>query len=206
MDSQISQYLSVFKFKVSIRYVGTSTSPQSSRKDELAIDTAVLDTCPSVHDLSKAIEKKINRSDTLKMESNIVPLCMVLLSSRLYSINSKSIEGVSDGLIERCWECLETVSHSVYKSLQDWLSYAINDRNAVTYAMFFIEHRSSPTAVKKIPNQLPRSIRFDTVDTTIIDVPNQIWHRDDVIHRTMMAHMSSSMAYLLDKSKRVDEK
>lgn len=206
MESTIHDYLSVLKLKVPVKYVHMTGSPTNGRGHEIVIDTTVLDTCPSVRDLSRAIEKRVNRSDTMRSESNVVPLCMVLLCSKAYCINSKAIEGVSDTLVERCWECLETVSHSTAETLQEWLSYAIGTRGAVAYAMLFCEHKSSSIVTRNIPTPLFKSMRFVSIDPKSIDIPTEVWHREDAVNRTMLAHMSAAMLNISDKSKRVDEK
>lgn len=202
---QISAYASAFGFKLPVHYSHMSGSPARTRKDEIVLDTDMLVTCPSIKDLTRAIEKRTNRSDAMRIESNIVPLCMVLLTSKSYCINSKSIDNVSDSLIERCWECLETISHSSSKALQDWLTYAIGTRSPVGYSILYCQHKSSAITIRNIPYELPRSMRFKLISPSTIGIPEHVWHRQDMIEQTMLSHINAVMFNISSNSKRIDK-
>lgn len=193
MSSNIRDYVSSFALKTVVLYQHADSSPVASRKGEIIMNVDTLGSCPSIVDLSRAIEKRVNRSDSLKVYSNIIPLCMMLLSSNGYSIHAVVFDNVPNLLIERCWECLETISHATNNALQKWLSDSIGSRSPVGFATLFTPHRSSSGLITNIPVALPKSMKFSLLDSSKVDVPSQMWHRDDVTNRTRLVHINASL-------------
>lgn len=66
MGNDINTHLCVFNFKVSLHYRYTDASPVRTRKGKVIIYMDVLKSCPSIIDLSRAIEKKIRRIEILR--------------------------------------------------------------------------------------------------------------------------------------------
>lgn len=205
MSDDIKVYLSALKFKVSLHYRHADASPIQTRKGEIIIHVDILKSCPSVIDLSRAIEKKINRSETLKFQSGFLPLCMVILSTDGYSINSQTIDGISDSLIERSWECLSTIACNTTDALQDWLTSIIGNRSSQSYFALHGQYISSPVTIRNIPILLSKGISFQSLDVSSFKIPDQIWHRDDVVDQTKLIHMLAVSVSSANNSKRIDE-
>lgn len=195
MAEEVSKYILSLNFSVPVHYVNTNSDINEIRKNEVDLNPSIFDECPSIRELIRAIEKRISRSSSVNTSHKVVPICITLLCSNLYTINSSIFKDIPDTTVEYCWECLESVSHSVNKPLQEWLTKSIGGRTCVEYSTLYCKSLENEEAAmipppKMVPdNVISRRMMFEKVDMSSINVHNNIWHRDDVVSETMSAHM-----------------
>jgi hypothetical protein len=205
MADLVAKYISPIKFAFPIRYV-SDLSLHTIKKDEVMLSLVVFDSCPSVQDFIYAIEKKMSRASNIDGRQQIIPLCIVLLCSKSYAINSKLLENVDDTTIEYCWECLQFISMSVDSNLQEWLTKVMGGRTCVEYSALYCATNVADPVIKNIPRgMIARRVKFHPIDISETNAHKFLWHRSDVAVETMLVHMDVASRAILSNSKRIDK-
>lgn len=190
MGYDIKNHVLLLRFKLPVRYIYAQSSNTVTHKDEVVLHPHVFDSCPSIVSLVNAIEKKASRSEPIRGNPNIVPLCMVLLSSKGYSINSSCFEHIDNILIERCWENLKVISHSVELELQQWMEQTMAKRSAVAFSMLYCATSSHVSEVEYLNINVPKNTVFHSTHDDGFNMPPVMWNISDAEIHTMMLHMN----------------
>jgi hypothetical protein len=205
MADLVAKYISPIKFAFPIRYVN-DLSLHAIKKDEVMLSLVVFDSCPSVQDFIYAIEKKMSRASNIDGRQQIIPLCIVLLCSKSYAINSRLLESVDDTTIEYCWECLQFISMSVDSNLQEWLTRVMAGRTCVEYSALYCATNATEPVIKNVPQgMIGRRVKFHPIDISETNAHKFLWHRSDVAVETMLVHMDVATRAVLRDSKGVDK-
>jgi hypothetical protein len=191
IKASIDQYIELLKFKCPVRCIYTEINSLTTRKEEILIYPSVFDDCPSTKSLINAIEKKASKSEPIRGNPTVVPLCIILLCSKGYSINSSCFENIDDILIERCWENLKVISHSTEFPLQEWMERIMDKRNAATYSAQFCQPQFREVEIEYVSIDMPRSTRFSYCSDSDSRLPQAMWNKDDVVTQTILLHMRS---------------
>jgi len=145
-------------------------------------------TCPDETCLLRAINKNIGRSETLGGRKYTSSLCVLLILSKGYCINSYNMKDVPDIFIERCWACIQQISFTVSDPLKSWIQGAMEQRDPSTYSLLFCPKRQLPLSTE-LTGDIISNGRYEILDNFKDMVPANIWHRDDVITRTVLMHL-----------------
>jgi hypothetical protein len=199
-------YISNLKFKCPVRYAHDDSGIMMTRRDEITLYPNVFQDCPSVDTLVNAIEKKASKSEPIRGNSNVVPLCMAILCSKGYSINSSCFENIDDVLIERCWENLKVISHSIDIPLQKWIETTMGTRSATSYSLKFCDSYSHPSRqyeneVVHMNISIPRGIRLMDCSSFGNQLPISMYSKDDVVANTVLLHMRIFSSNISDDAK-----
>jgi hypothetical protein len=195
MAEEVSKYILSLNFSIPIHYINLKSDINEIRKNEIDLNPSIFEDCPSIRELIRAIEKRISRSSSINTGHKVVPICITLLCSNLYTVNSSIFKDIPDTTVEYCWECLESVSHSVNRPLQEWLTKSIAGRTCVEYSTLYCRSLENEEAllaapIKMVPDDaIDKRMKFEQIDMRTLNVHDNIWHRDDVICETISAHM-----------------
>ncbi len=187
MEATLSLSQHILPPGVQLRYVLSSSDSDGVRDSEIDVKMEHLYACPDEARVLRALEKKVSRIDAFKNQKYIVPLCILLLLSHGYTVNSTRLDGISDALVERCWECILLVSHNIPVHVSTWMTAAMAGRSQVGYAALFCQGGQTLSTLATIQN-LPAELSFQAYDRVELDLPDVIWHRDDVVFNTLLAH------------------
>lgn len=189
MDKDLEMSLELIKDDVHVKHVTKNSTDLSHGFKELVIERHKLESCPDPFKLINMFEKKIVRTNILKSYRYTRQLCILLMTSSGYSVNSSIFNGVTDIFIEKCWECIQYISYTIDNPLRSWLSEIIGGRNPPSFSALFCPPRQLPERVvidDIFPNKL-KTIEDVEINTNII--PKTIWHRDDIVMHTILNHM-----------------
>lgn len=125
--STLAYYMSNLNLSAQIRYIREGFYCTASGS-ELVLYSARFKSCPSHINLVCAVENKLSRSTSIRKAGILVPLCITLICSKLYSVNTSVFEDINDLTIEFCWEYIELISISVYSELQKWMINCMEGR------------------------------------------------------------------------------
>lgn len=186
----LCDYASALDFNVPVRYKSESTF-HDNPGDGIILYNSRFDCCPSLSKLIYAIEKKLSRANAIHKAATMVPLCIVLLCSDLYTIHSGVFHNTEDMLIESCWECLEFISISVDSCLQKWMENCISGRKCIEYSSLYCKDiRIHDNTIRTIPSHvIPKKIAFEPVCMSDIDANAFVWHQDDAVMETLLVHI-----------------
>lgn len=189
MSSKATEYISVLKFKTTVRYK-SDTSKETARNNEILLKVSIFDSCPDFNSFVHAIEKRLGRTNGIDKARVVLPMCMVLLCSNSYSVSSRTFHDVPDSTIEYCWECLQFVSIGVEQELQKWMLTHIANRSCIDYSTLHCRSIVEPTQIQTLPaGIISNRIRFSSVSVSEADLHSVLWHSDDVTMETMLAHV-----------------
>lgn len=165
MEQTLQYFVELASLKQRVHYF-SGNRRHDSIDNCVVLCTDKLATCPSISTLVSAIEKKLSRSNSYSQSLSIVPLCILLLCSEGYCVNSTSVSDAADSVIEYCWECLEFVSATVSSRLQEWMRRCIDGRNCLEYSRIhcgegvLMSRVSSTSTLSHVGNST-----FDSVST-----------------------------------------
>lgn len=202
MERQLQLALDLVRSGVKIRYVTKNSVDVIPEDDEVYIEKYKLDTCPDELQIIGAIQKKIGRTDIFKSQKNTLGICILLLLSKGYCITSSIFQSIDDFFIERCWECIQVVSHNIPKHISEWIVSTMNSRSSSKYSMLFCQSRISLSTTEFLNQSISGSADFDQVDTVDYGMPHTIWHRDDTVRQTMILHLTSANGDLPNDTER----
>jgi len=187
MEAALSLSQKLLAPDIKLRYILDSSSSDCIRDNEIIIEMKSLHACPDETRILRAIEKKVSRIDAFKSQKYIVALCTLLILSRGYAVNSTCLDDIPDVLIERCWECILLVSHNIPEYVSKWLIETMAGRSQVGYAALFCQGGRTLSTLSTI-RELPLELSFQSHTRSQLDLPSTIWHRDDVVFNTLLAH------------------
>lgn len=203
MEIELDIALRLITDGIRIRYLLKDAIQLQVTDNEILIEKYKISECPNPMMLTDAIQKKIGRSESLRSQKSTLGICILVLLSVGYSVTSLTLKEIPDTFIERCWECLNTISFTVPEPLQSWMVETINGRSAPDYASLFCQRRHIP--INFLGNSIKFTGRFSKLDPLDTELPKVVWHRDDSIMRTMMFHIEQSSRDLSEDRQRFDE-
>jgi hypothetical protein len=192
MDRDLDSVFELIREDVRVRYLNKDSYTNSHIFRELIVDKHKLITCPDEHKLVNKLEKKITNSSILKSHKFTRQICILLLASSGYAVNSSIFNDVSDIFIEKCWDCIQYVLFNINNPTKSWLADVIQGRNPSSFSALFCPPRQLPqrTPVGSLFEDKFKSI--ECVSISSIDVPLTVWHRDDIVMQTILVHMKSN--------------
>lgn len=189
MEKDLNLILELVRGDVRVKYLNKGSVDVAHGFRELVIDKQKIETCPDEPKLMSRFEKKIIKTNVLKSQKYTRQLCILLLLSSGYTVNSSIFENVSDIFIEKCWECIQYILYSTNDPLNTWLKSVMSERNPPSFSALFCPPRRLPERVV-MSDIFPNKLKSITpIDLAQDDVPSTIWHRDDVIMQTILNHL-----------------
>ena len=159
------------------------------RDDEISIKMKHLYKCPDETKILKTLKKKVDRINASRNKKYVVPLCNLLVLSQEFAINPAFLDSIPDTTVKRCWECMFLLSHNIPEHISEWLVEAMADRSQVSYTALFCQ--SNPT-LATLPTIQDFPMGLSTQSRTNIEIGFSdilwLWHRDDVVSNTLIAH------------------
>ncbi len=189
MEQQLELGLKLVRNGIRIRYISEDNSELLMQDDEICIDKSKIDLCPDEHCFISSVQKKINRSDLFKSQKHTLGLCVLILLSKGYSVTSSSLIDIPDLFVERCWACIEAVSHNVPENIFLWIRSCMETRSPSSYAIIYCQYKIHNTDIKYLGKKIQGSGTPVCVNGDDFNIPESVWHRDDAIYRTMISHM-----------------
>jgi hypothetical protein len=189
MEKDLNFALELVRADVRVKYINKGSVDISHGYKELVIDKHKIETCPDESKLMTRFEKKITKTNVLKSQKHTRQLCILLLISSGYTVNSSIFDNISDIFIEKCWECIQYILHSTNDPLNAWIKSTMNERNPPSFSALFCPPRRLPerTVMDNIfSNKLSSITPINLEDD---DMPSTIWHRDDVVMQTILNHL-----------------
>lgn len=202
MEQQLTLALQLVKSNVTVRYVSRDTPDIPVREGEIVVDKSKIDTCPSEHMFISSIQKKINRSDMFKSQKNTLGICVLIILSNGYSVTSATINEVENSFIERCWECIQVVSHNTPENLSSWIQECMSSRSPLSYSMIYCQQRPQQAPIRYLGKSIRGSGPLTSMMSRGMDMPENMWHRDDAVYWTMMLHTMSRHREFSDDTER----
>lgn len=189
MDSDIDLILGVLRNDVKVKQVNENSVDTSHGFREVVINRNIFNNCPDISKLINRFEKKILRTSSLKSYRHTRQLCILLMISSGYSVNSSIFDNITNVFIEKCWECIQYISYSINEPTKSWLIGIMNGRSPPSFSALFCP-----------PRQLPDRIQIDSIITNKVSIVNTIdsmdgvipaivWHRDDIVTQTILSHL-----------------
>lgn len=185
--------LEFIKSGISIKYILPDSKDNPSRDDEVYIEKYRLDSCPNESLIINAIQKKIGRTDIFKSQRNTLGICIMLLLSKGYCINSSVLTDIDDFFIERCWECIQVVSHNIPEDISAWISNTMGQRSASKFSMVFCQTKNTMASIEFLNKSIPDTGRFFKIKPSEFDIPTTAWHRNDSLRQSIILHLLSSV-------------
>lgn len=186
MDKDLTHSLELLKQSTTIKYVSRNSTDKSHSFKQLVICKEKLDGCPDQSKFVNRLERKILKTSSLKSYRYSRHLCVLIIASVGYGVNSSIFEDVSDVFIERCWECIQYVLFNISDPIKTWLMSSIDGRNPRSFSALFCPPRQVPESatIESIFHNRLRSIHEISIHEN--DIPRTIWHRDDIITQTIL--------------------
>jgi hypothetical protein len=189
MEKDLNLALELVRGDVRVKYINKGSVDISHGYKELVIDKQKIETCPDESKLMSRFEKKIIKTNVLKSQKYTRQLCILLLISSGYTVNSSIFDNVSDIFIEKCWECIQYILHSTNDPLNAWLKSTMSERNPPSFSALFCPPRRLPERVV-MDNIFSNKLKsIAQIDLQQDDIPSTIWHRDDVVMQTILNHL-----------------
>ena len=191
MNTQLGIGTGLLRPDARIEYLSPGTRSAGSRKGDVIIEKEKLDECPHPEQMMSALQKRISRSEFFKSSRHTASLCILMLASRGYCVNSSTLEHIENAFIERCWECLNTIADNVSEPLRSWLEKTISTRNSTIFAIIHCDHSSGDDNIRYMPPILNSRNSFKEAHNSIIEFPRVFDERDDPVLHTILSHISS---------------
>lgn len=191
MNTQLDIGIKLLRSDTRIEYLSPGTRSLGSRKGDVIIEKEKLDACPSPEQMMSALQKRISRSDFFKSSKSTASLCILMLTSRGYCINSSTLDHIENGFIERCWECLNTIADNVSEPLRGWLEKTISTRSPTIFAILYCDNTSGDDSIRYMPPIMAPRSNFKEFHGNIMEFPKEFDERDDPILHTILSHISS---------------
>lgn len=193
MERHMTLALEFVKKGISIKYILPDSKDTPSRDDEIYIEKYRLDACPNESLIMNAIQKKIGRTDIFKSQRNTLGICIMLLLSKGYCINSSVLIDIDDFFIERCWECIQVVSHNIPEDVSDWISDSMGQRSASKFSMVFCQTKNIMGSIEFLNKSIPETGGFFKIEPSEFNVSTIAWHRNDALRQSIILHLTSSV-------------
>lgn len=189
MERDLEYALELIKSDVRIKFPNKGSVDISHGFEELVIEKHKLENCPNTSKLMNRFEKKIIKTSSLKSRKYTRQLCILLLASSGYTVNSSIFDDIPDTFIEKCWECIQYIIHTTSDPLNAWLTSIVGQRNPPAFSALFCPPRRLPERVA-MENIFPNKLKsIESIDTADDNLPSIVWHRDDAIMQTILTHL-----------------
>lgn len=189
MDQDLDVAIRLVRSDVKVKYINQGSVDTFHGFRELIIERHKLDDCPNVSKLMNKFEKKITNTSLLKTQKYTRQLCILLLTSSGYGVNSSIFNDISDIFIEKCWECIQYISYTTSEPLRSWIKKTMANRNPPSFSALFCPPRRLPERVV-MDNIFPdRLSSIGRVDNPRDNIPTTVWHRDDIVMQTILCHL-----------------
>lgn len=189
MEKELEISFTMLKEDILIKYLEIEDVDFHHGFNQLVIQKSAVSECPDQRGVITAIEKKINRSEILKTHKLTSSLCVLLMLSRGYSLNSSILKNIPDTFVERCWECLQHVSYTIPEPSRSWMRDTIGTRSPPDFAALFCPSRQLPSRIS-IDDEFEYTLNsMRKIEKDESDLPSTIWHRDDTIMQSILLHM-----------------
>lgn len=189
MDSILRGGLNLLRKEVRVRGAMEKNNYINVRGNDLCIDASRISSCPDEAYVIQAIEKRIGRNEALKSRKYSTQVCIMLLLSVRYCVNSSTLNDVPDEFVERCWECVYVASHNVREEALKWMKDCIGSRSIGSYATKFCSPKVRDKDVQYLGFNMDLGRELNLVSISDeCNIPEEMWHRDDVPLRTLMFH------------------
>ena len=122
-------------------------------KGVIFINTKCLDDCPDVTELHNMLTKRLSPKKGGKGSTDYRIVAMCCLASRGYSVNHKSVHGISDKGMSKVWSTLERSKISSSSKLRPWISQNLSFRSYEGFSATVgcNRHISTETVVTNTP-------------------------------------------------------
>lgn len=191
MEKDLDFIIEKLKKDTKIKYGNKNNDNNSHRFGELVIYRHKLNDCPDVHKFINRLERKISKTSTLRGCAYTRQLCVLLLVSLGYSVNSSVFDNISNQFIEKCWDCIQYIIYTIKDPVKSWLLNVVDGRTPSSFSALFCPTRQLPerVSIDNISSNKFKSVR--EIDLNSVDIPQTIWHRDDVVIQTILGHFKS---------------
>lgn len=202
MDKQIEFGIRLLGPEVRVRHVDESRSDFELSDNDVYINEGFSRSCPDEEGFLEALQKKINRSELFKSHKNTMGLCCMLLASKGYCVTSVKLQSIEDSFVERCWECIHVISQCVPTELSEWITTNMNGRRSAVYSDMFCAKEGPINIGSHINKKLKGSSVSEGSSRCYFNIRGEVWHRDDVVLHTMIAHLNLSNGKFSNTGKR----
>lgn len=189
MEKDLDTALELVKDSVRVEYISLNSKDVVQGFGKLIIDKSKLDGCPESSKIINRFEKKVSRTSALKVHKHTRQLCILILASVGYGVNASIFSDISDIFIEKCWECIQYVSYTVSDPAKHWLTATMDGRSPPSYSALFCPRKKVPDRVSiesKFEDRLKSTVQ---IDMDSIQLPKTVWHKDDCVMNTIIAHL-----------------
>jgi hypothetical protein len=188
METQLEIASKLFADDTKVIYAASDTTSQISDPGHIILQPYKLSTCPDVETLLKALAKRTNRVEIMKLQKYSSALCIALLASKGYCITSMELNSVPDTTIEVCWETLHNIYISVDEPLKSWIFNTMAGRGYVDYGAQFCQRKFLSSNIEIVGSRMSKGINFKSVDPSDSNMPQTIWDSNGCILSALSSH------------------